>query len=77
MVSHKIFPDLNLSRVVHNYVVERGWSGANEHYNRIVICNLYPLCCSCCSCCWIVTHGIRSTNWYLKYQLVFEAPIGI
>jgi hypothetical protein len=21
-----------LSRVVHNYVVERGWSGANEHY---------------------------------------------
>jgi hypothetical protein len=23
---------LNLSRVVHNYVVERGWSGANEHY---------------------------------------------
>jgi hypothetical protein len=24
----------NLSRVVHNYVVERGWSGANEHYTQ-------------------------------------------
>jgi hypothetical protein len=23
---------MNLSIVVHNYVVERGWSGANEHY---------------------------------------------
>jgi tripartite motif-containing protein 71 len=23
-----------LSRVVHNYVVERGWSGANEHYTQ-------------------------------------------
>jgi hypothetical protein len=25
---------VNLSRVVHNYVVERGWSGANEHYTQ-------------------------------------------
>jgi hypothetical protein len=24
----------HLSRVVHNYVVERGWSGANEHNTR-------------------------------------------
>jgi hypothetical protein len=37
---------------------------------------LYPLCCSCCSCCWIVAHGIRSTYWYSKYQLVVEVPIG-
>jgi hypothetical protein len=22
------------SRVIHNYVVERGWSGANEHYTQ-------------------------------------------
>jgi hypothetical protein len=37
---------------------------------------LYPLCC-CSSYWWIVTQGIGSTNWYLKYQLVFEVPIGI
>jgi hypothetical protein len=24
--------EIDLSRVVHNYVVERGWSGANKHY---------------------------------------------
>jgi hypothetical protein len=36
-MSIKVFPDVkseNLSRVVHNYVVERGWSGANEHYTQ-------------------------------------------
>jgi hypothetical protein len=22
------------SKVVHNYVVEHGWSGANKHYTR-------------------------------------------
>jgi hypothetical protein len=25
---------LNLSKVVHIYDVERGWSGANEHYTK-------------------------------------------
>jgi hypothetical protein len=25
---------INPSRVVHNYVVERGWSGANKHYTK-------------------------------------------
>jgi hypothetical protein len=30
---------IQIKKVVHNYVVERGWSGANEHYTakRIVI----------------------------------------
>jgi hypothetical protein len=32
MYSHVEY--FNPSRVVHNDVVERGWSGANEHYTQ-------------------------------------------
>jgi hypothetical protein len=34
MEKYVILVSVNLSRVVHNYVVERGWSGANEHYTH-------------------------------------------
>jgi hypothetical protein len=67
-------------KVVHIYIVERGWRGANEHimdsfYPRVYVVyrRVYILLC-CCSCSWEV---FNQTCQYFGRQLIKHDQTGL